>query len=127
MTATTAGIEIDRGDTVNDHAQLLFVEATDKWQIGTVAAMEDIATEAYVDATSYVTTFVTGDWNIAGSPETYTVTAATHGLDTTFKIYHVTVMEGTDIVDIETEINASGDVIIKTTGAVFAGMIRISL
>ena len=131
-----AGLQIDRGNE-ND-VFLIWSEAADKFgfaeDTGTQEGAVDVTTfKAFafaedVTASKYQATFNTGDWT-AGTPNTFVVTAATHGLPyTAGDIFDVTVFEGTEKVSIETSINATtGDVTLKTTGAVFAGTIKISV
>ena len=78
-----------------------------------------------VDAATYEAAFAGGDWTV-GTPNTYTVTAATHGL-TVKPVYDVTVVDSTGcVVGIETLITPTGDVQLRTAGTTFAGTIKIS-
>jgi len=123
-----SGLEIDRG--TEDNVAMIWSESNDRFGYADVDGSGDITVASFkafafadeVASNSAVVDFVIGDWS-AGE---YTVLQATHGVAAS-KIYHVTVIEGGDIVGIETSINASGDVTLKTSGAAFAGSVRISL
>jgi hypothetical protein len=94
-----------------------------------------LITKAYVDAIvidgEFIATFATGDWTV-GSPSTYVITQATHGVPhTSGGSQRVTVQELAvgiyQNVDVETEVDTTtGDVTLKTVGAVFDGRVFIS-
>ena len=94
-----------------------------------------LITKAYADSFvvdgEYVDTFLVADW-AAGSPNTLTVTQATHGIShTSGGSLNVRVQEliGSvyQNVDVETEINTTtGDVTLKTVGATFDGRVTIT-
>jgi len=131
-----SGLEIDRGTELNKF--LIWSEANDRFgsadptaiDSGVVdtATFEAFALASEVEERLYKAAFNTGDWTTSGGVSTFTVLAATHGIDTTAPIiYDVTVFEGTEKVGIETTVNASGDVTLTTAGSPFAGAIRINL
>ena len=123
-----SGLAIDRG--TEDNVAMIWSEANDRFGYAdldgsgnvTVASFKAFAFADDVASNSAVIDFIVGDW-VAGE---FTISQATHGVAAS-KIYHVTVIEGGDIVGIETSISAGGDVTLKTSGAAFAGSVRISL
>ena len=70
--------------------------------------------------------FVTGDWT-PGTPNTYTIPLATHGLPyTTGKIYDIEVTDNAgNIVTVCRQTVTGGDVVISTDGATFPGSVTI--
>ena len=76
-------------------------------------------------ASYYQDDFVVGDWT-AGTPNTLSYPAATHGLGKDF--LHVTVYDSNgDVVTTEVNVDqATGDVTLRTTGATFDGSVLIS-
>lgn len=75
---------------------------------------------------SYQTPFVTGDWT-AGTPNTFTIPLATHGLPhVTGAIFDVQVTDNAGkVVIVERQTLTTGDVVLSTDGATFAGTVII--
>jgi hypothetical protein len=138
-TPNQAGLEIKRG-TESD-AFMIWNEATDSfgqaYEDGVTEGVVDIATfKAFalaedVAASSYQTSFNTGDW-IAGTPSTFLVSALTHGIAyTAGDVFMVQVYESAggvaSLTTVDTVIDeTTGDVTIQTVGAVFNGSIVIA-
>ena len=129
---TQSGIRVDRGTEVDSF--IIWDESVDKFGVGLASGIEDtdnvgaidpFVTESQLNATSHTESFVAGDWT-TGTPNTYTITQATHGIEVD-DTYHVSVFENGQRVGVEYSINASGDVTLSTAGATFAGKVRISL
>lgn len=126
-----SGLEIDRGTEGNKF--LIWSESNDQFGLAEADAAGDVDVPTFrafayqdeVASSSNVTTFNTGDWTM-GSPNTFTITQATHGVAVS-DIYDVTVFEGTSKVSIEVDVAANGDVTLVTVGDVFAGRVKISL
>jgi hypothetical protein len=81
-------------------------------------------TELGVPVLQFSAAFSTGSWTV-GTPNTITITASAHGLGVG---HHTTTVldSANDVVGIEINLNdVTGDVTIKTSGAVFAGTIII--
>jgi hypothetical protein len=135
-TPNQSGLEIKRGSLADTF--MIWNEATDSFG----QAFEDGITEGVVDvatfkafalaedvaSSSHQETFNTGDWNV-GSPNTYVVTAATHGIAySANEVFIVQVYESNgSLVTIDTVVNqTTGDVTLSTVGATFDGRVIIS-
>ena len=135
-TPNQAGLEIDRG--TENNVFMVWNEASDSFgfaeDTGTQDGIVDLATfEAFalasaVESSSYQETFTTGDWT-TGTPNTYVVTAATHGIPyTANQVFIVQTYEADgSLVTIDTTVNqTTGDVTLSTVGSTFNGRVIIS-
>ena len=121
---TEAGILVDRGTETDE--RLVWDETTQRWSVGPDGgALTPLVSEADVAGDRYSATFEVSAWTV-GSPNTFVVPQATHGIEAD-DTYHVSVYESGQIVSINYSISAAGDVTLSTAGAPFAGKIRISL
>lgn len=80
---------------------------------------------AAAGSSTYEQDFIAGDW-VLGTPNVLTITAATHGLPVKDN-YDITVRDATGCLTlIENIVDGSGNVTLNTTGAAYAGNIKIS-
>jgi len=80
---------------------------------------------AAVSAASYEQSFATGDWTV-GTPNTLSITAATHGLPVKDN-YDMVFRDATGAQCLVcNKVDASGNVTLETVGDVFAGRVKIS-